>query len=61
MGRNNEGYIDATASQAIASADREKARRDKLLSTIHYICNVAGFKIDGRITLVDKSTGKMYK
>lgn len=41
--------------------DFEEERFRKLLRTIFYICDLAGFKIDGRITLVDKRTGKTWK
>ena len=34
---------------------------DKLLRTIFYICDVAGFRIEGRITFVDKKTGRIWK
>ena len=38
-----------------------KNRFDKLLRTIFYICDVAGFRIEGRITFVDKKTGRIWK
>ena len=38
-----------------------KNRFDKLLRTIFYIRDVAGFRIEGRITLVDKKTGQIWK
>ena len=38
-----------------------KNRFDKLLRTIFYICDVAVFRIEGRITFVDKKTVKSKK
>lgn len=66
--RNGSGYIDPTAYKAMkrVEADEKKYGRDyerfyNLLNTIFYICNLAGFHVDGRITLVDKRTGKVWK
>ena len=53
-----------TAYKAIEKADREieaEARYKKLLSTIFYICDLAGFHIEGRITIKDKKTGKVWR
>ena len=62
--RNASGYMDLTAFQAIRNVDREaeaEARYKKLLSTIFYICDLAGFHIEGRITIKDKKTGKVWR
>lgn len=62
--RNASGYMDMTAYKAIEKADREieaEARYKKLLSTIFYICDLAGFHIEGRITIKDKKTGKIWR
>ena len=39
----------------------EEERFRKLLRTIFYICDLAGFKIEDRIVLVDKRTGRVWK
>lgn len=61
---NASGCLDLTAYQAIEKADREaeaEARYKKLLNTIFYICDLAGFHIEGRITIKDKKSGKVWR
>lgn len=36
-------------------------RFKKLLSTIFYICDLAGFHIEGRLEIRDKKTGKVWR
>lgn len=51
----------------IVGGTRANARRKdyerfyNLLNTIFYICNLAGFHVEGRIVLTDKKTGKVWK
>ena len=62
--RNASGYMDMTAYQAIEKVDREaeaEERFKKLFSTIRYICELAGFRIEGRLILRDKKTGKVWR
>lgn len=62
--RNASGYLDLTAYKAIEKADRDadaEKRYKKLLSTIFYICELAGFRIEGRLILKDKKTGKVWR
>ena len=62
--RNASGYMDLTAYKAIENVEREaeaEERFKKLLNTIFYICELAGFHIEGRITLKDKKTGKVWR
>lgn len=60
--RNGSGYMDPTAYQAIKHIDGEEEDRfRKLLGTIFYICELAGFHIEGRIVLRDKRTGRVWK
>ena len=62
--RNASGYLDLTAYKAIEKVDREadaEERFKKLLNTIFYICDLAGFRIEGRIILRDKKTGKVWR
>ena len=61
---NESGYLDLTAHEAITNVDREaeaEARFKRLLSTIFYICDLAGFHIEGRLILKDKKTGKVWR
>lgn len=62
--RNASGYMDLTAYEAIRNIERDEAaeaRFKKLLSTIFYICDLAGFRIVGRISLEDRKTGKVWR
>lgn len=62
--RNASGYMDLTAFEAIQKVDREadaEKRYKKLLNTIFYLCDLAGFHIEGRLTIKDKKTGKIWR
>ena len=60
--KNSEGYSDPTAYEAICNATREEdGRFHRLLSTLFYICEMAGFEVQGRIILKDKRTGKVWR
>lgn len=58
--RNSEGYSDPTAFFAMRSIDEDERFR-KLMRTIFNILDLAGFRLEGRITLIDKKTGKIYR
>lgn len=63
---NASGCRDDTAYQALKNIEREQDRADterikKLLATIFYICDLAGFLVEGRISLRDKKTGKIWR
>ena len=58
---NGSGYYDPTAYHAMKKIDKEKERFERLLHTIFYICELAGFEIDGRIILIDKKSGKVWR
>lgn len=64
--RNEEGYADPTAYQAIKKVDRdmeleESDRFHNLLDAILYIVELADFDIEGRIVLKDRKTGRVWK
>ena len=59
--KNAEEYSDPTVYEAIKNIDKENERFHKLLRTIFYICDIAGFEIEGRIVLVDKKTGRIWR
>jgi hypothetical protein len=62
--RNASGYMDLTAYEAIRNVEREaevEERFKKLLNTIFSICELAGFRVEGRIALQDKKTGKIWR
>lgn len=41
--------------------NEEEARFKRLLATIFYICENAGFHIEDRIVVRDKRTGKIWR
>lgn len=44
--RNAEGYPDPTAYEALKNIDREEDERfHRLLHTLFYLCELAGFEI----------------
>lgn len=61
--RNGSGYFDPTAYKVLKKMEQEEEeiRFHKLLHTIFYICDLAGFRIEGRIVLEDKKTGKVWR
>lgn len=71
--RNGSGYFDPTAYEAIKKADSviddvvenscgtEKQRFRKLLEVIFLICELSGFHLEGRITVRDKKTGRIWR
>ena len=59
--RNSEGYSDPTAYQAMKNIETEEERFHKLLYAIFDICELANFEIEGRIVLVDKQTGLIWR
>ena len=61
---NPSGCKDLTAYHAIKNVTREEQaeeRLNKLLATIFYIVDLAGFHIEERIVLKDKKTGKVWR
>lgn len=41
--------------------NNEEARYKRLIATIFYICENAGFHIENRIELRDRKTGKIWR
>lgn len=69
LGKNGEGYSDRTVYDAIRNAEgtdyhtlpEEKERFYKCLHTIFHLVELAGFTLEGRITLVDRKSGRVWK
>ncbi len=59
--KNAEGYSDPTAYEAMKNIDKGDEQFHKLLHTIFYLCELAGFQIEGRIVLVDKKNGRVWR
>ena len=58
---NKEGYRDPTAYQVLKKDQREEERFKRLMATIFYICENAGFHIEERIVIKDKRTGRVWR
>ena len=58
---NKSHNKDLTAYNAITNVDKEQERKDELLKHIFYIVNQAGFRVQGRIVLEDKRSGRVWK
>ncbi len=63
--RNNEGYRDPTAGEAVGTVSKEEEKHNKavtsLITMLKQIISLAGFELVGRIVLKDKETGKEYR
>ena len=59
--KNSERYSDPTAFEALRNIDKEDERFHRLLHTLFYICELADFQIEGRIVLIDKQTGRVWR
>lgn len=58
--KNGEGYSDPTAYQVL-KREQEEERFRRLMATIFYICENAGFHIEERIVIKDKRTGRIWR
>ena len=63
--KNNEGYSDPTAHEAlrhIIQEENEQQRRvSELVGVLKYIIDKAGYDLLARIELRDRRTGKEYR
>ena len=59
--KNCEGYPDPTAYEAIKHIEEEEKRFRRLLATIFYICDMAGFKLEEHIVVKDRRTGRVWR
>ena len=57
---NASGCKDMTAYDAMKNIEREEQFK-KLIATIFNICDLAGFRLEGRIEVRDKKTGKLWR
>ena len=58
---NKEGYLNPTAYKVLKKDQREEERFKRLMATIFYICENAGFHIEERIVIRDKRTGRIWR
>ena len=61
IARNGSGYVDPTAAEAISNADEGYIRFQKLLKLVFALCELSGFHLEGRLTVKDTKTGKMWR
>ena len=59
--RNAEGYIDPMAYELLKKEEVDAKRFKRVLATIFYICDLAGFHVENRIELRDVETNKIWR
>ena len=59
--KNHEGYLDPTSFAALNKEERSKKRVSNLIAVLKYIARNAGFEIDGRIVLIDRESGEVWR
>jgi len=59
--RNEKGYSDPTAYEALKRLEDEDERFHKLLYSIRNICDLAGYDLGERIVLVDRRNGRIWR
>lgn len=73
--KNGSGYYDPTAYKAIKKVENEAKntktskkhksmdfeRYQKLIKLVYELCDLAGFRLENRIILVDKKTGRVWR
>lgn len=59
--RNGSGYTDPTAYKALKRIDKNEKRVTRVIKTLQEVAHIAGFEIEGRITLIDKKTGDIWR
>ena len=57
--RNHEGYYDSTAGTALTKIEREE--RQKLIQDVKKLIEDRGYKLENRLVLRDRETGRIYK
>ena len=59
--KNGEGYPDPTAYEAIKNIEKEMAKLNWLVKTLHSVSELAGYQIEGRVVLKNIETGKIWR
>ena len=60
-GHNPRGAADPTKTQAEENILKDEQRIGDSVQVLRYVADGAGFEIMGRVTLIDKRTGRVYK
>lgn len=58
---NGSGCKDPTAYHVLKKEQLEEERFKRLMATIFYICENAGFHIEERVVIRDKRTGRIWR
>ena len=58
--KNSEGYNDTVMYDALSRLD-EEARFHRVIKMIFNLLDLAGFYLDGRITIVSKKSGRVWR
>lgn len=59
---NTEHYSDRTAQAAMDNIERQDLERIKIaIDAAHGLFRIYGFRVEGRITLVDIKSGRTYR
>lgn len=58
---NGSGYKDLTAYKAIKNVTEEEHKVKLIIKTIQSVAHLAGFEIEGRVVLRDKTTGREWR
>lgn len=59
--KNKEGYPDPTAGDAIREADRPPELVSWCIKIIKNLAEIFDLEVIGRVTVKDKSTGRIYR
>lgn len=59
--KNKEGYPDPTAGDAIREADRPPELVSWYIKIIKNLAEIFDLEVIGRVTVKDKSTGRIYR
>ena len=59
--KNKDGYSDPTPYAVMKKEQRDEERFQRLLATIFYICENAGFHVEERLVIKDLKTGKVWR
>ena len=54
-------FYDSDTWANMSNDEREEIRLKRLIKTLFYICDLAGFHIDERIVLRDKYSGNVWR
>ena len=57
----NNRFYDSDTWANMDNDEKERVRFQRLIKTIFYICDLAGFHVEERIVLKDKYSGNVWR